>query len=46
MAATTNQRFGVLSSLNFATISEEDEDTLHPNAPMNTLTFVVVSGGG
>lgn len=48
MADKTNQRFEAFSSLNFAIISEQDEDILCPNATMNTLTYfvAVVPGGG
>lgn len=48
MADKTNQRFEAFSSLNFAIISEQDEDILCPNATINTLTYfvAVVPGGG
>lgn len=48
MADKTNQRFEAFSSLNFAIISEQDEDILCPNATMNTFTYfvAVVPGGG
>lgn len=48
MAAKTSQRFEAFSSLNFAIVSEQDEDILCPNATMNTLAYfaAVVPGGG